>query len=241
MITTQFKKIVVPVLLMLAGVATSSPERLSKETADLLLSHYYPELANKQKVADTVTIQRTQEPVTPLVAAPEVRIEPAIIPVPAIEHVVPAATIERVVTLPVATQPVVVVPQTKTSVQVEEDDFTYDDEADEEKTSTSFKDKAVAIAQKTKQFLSKPTGKAATLAVALGAYAVTKAVKGVLAQHADKHGMDKAKAIFETLRAKGIMTTLLKDLSVKQAFAGIAVDTVVELATSALTKLTQTA
>ena len=218
MITNKTHKLVVSVLLVLATITTTSaaPERYTQETADALFKAYYPHLANTQ----THAVKPTE--LSPIVVRP-VEIVPAPTEETPTPAVVPAAPKKPVVPA-----------------------FLEEEEA--EPTSTWKKialAKTKAFVAKTKEVLSKPGAQAATIAFSIGAYTVTKAVKSALAQHSDKHGTEKLKAVFSSLKSAGLgkvlagtQRSLSQDSSLKQAFVGIAVDSIVELATGALAKLT---
>lgn len=231
MLTNQIKKLVVSVLfsLLTVTVTAGAPERYSKEMADSLLQHYYPELANRQAAAEAVQVVRTEE---------------AVIPVPAEPTPEPAETVKPV-EKPVVSEVVRTKEETEVVTEEDEDlDLTPQTENSWKQNALS---KAKAVLEKTKTFFNKPAGKAATAAVTVCTYLVLKKVKSALAQHADKNGTEKLKAVYNSLKTAGLgkilqssRQSLSQDSSIKQAFVGIAVDSIVELATKALFGLTQT-
>lgn len=230
MLTNQFKKLVVSVLFSLLTVTATAgaPERYSKEMADALMRHYYPELASKQTAAVSAQVIRTEESIP-------VPTEPTPEPVEIVKPV------EKPVTPEVVHTP----EETEAALAEDEDlDLTL---TTEKTWKQSALEKTKAVFEKSKSLLNKPGAKAATAALTVCTYLALRKVKSTLAQHADKSGTEKLKAVYNSLKTAGFSKilesskqSLSQDSSVKQAFVGIAVDSIIELATKALFGLAQT-
>jgi|GEM_PF-6019204 len=233
MLTNQTKKLVVSVLFSFLTVAATAgaPERYSKETTDALMLHYYPQYVNKQ----TAPVVHTEE-VIPAPAEPTPEpVEPEIVEPKPVEIVKP---VEKPATPEVAHSP----------EEAEAEDEDLDLTPLTPKTwKQSAVEKAKAVFEKSKSLLNKPGTKAATAALTVCTYLALRKIKSALAQHSDKSGTEKLKAVYNSLKTAGFSKvlqstkqSLAQDTSVKQAFVGLAVDSIIEFATKALFGLAQT-
>lgn len=254
MITNQTKKLVVSVLFALATITTTQA-RYTQAISDALFHAYYPQLAKGQTLSQEVQPVATE----PTKINPVVQGEPEATPVderkpesvsvktdePEMSPVVTREPETALVQVPEATIFPVETPEYRIlpAELLEENE-----EEKEEQSEISLKERAQnklkAVIASTTNALKKPGTQVTALAVTLGAYMAKKAFTSALSQHQDKHGLEKLTAVFNTMKKAGLgnilagtQRSLSQDPSLKQAFVGFAVDSIIGAATNALVRL----
>ena len=219
----KVQNLVVMALLIISGHATSN---YSPEMAATLMRHYYPNMTTQETTAPVLQqLEYKQEPTASTVAitTPEIKLsEPTEAPLVTVKQ---QRMLER--TTKPSKQKVTATP---TGIVLEEQSF------------------GKKLLEKTKLILNKPGVQLAAVAASAGAYALAKITKSALAEHADKTGTDKIKAVYGSLKTLGLgkfltntKSSFTQDASLKQALAFVAVDTLLELSTKGLSRLTQLA
>lgn len=216
------QNLVVMALLIISGSAASN---YSPEMAATLMQHYYPNMTTQAATAPVLQKEEPSASARTLVASEIEAIEAIMnFEEPRIA-VKPPQKNER------ATKPV------KQKLASKPEYVVFEKQPFGKK-----------LLDKTRAILNKPGLQLAAVAASAGAYALAKVTKSALAEHADKTGTDKIKAIYGSLKTLGLgkflastKSSFAQDASLKQALAFVAVDTLLELSTKGLSKLTQLA